>query len=329
MHFASTASINLPSVAYGSAVSYVMVKTAEALSSDRSFHIIDERLLSMRREHPDNGQSSYNPNSDDSGADQSNMKETMDKENSLYSDTASTVDTDYSSESSDVEHYLNGVAHSPKGFSLSDARMALSYVKGKMKQQEKTHAGDSQGKLPSSTKPPKSSSKTYSSFHRPEKNVIHHKMELLKNDEKKTFNIYTSNFDFVERSVSISMIEDAPTVKVIPAKYDNQRHALRRSASKVKFPSLPPLKPPPLQVHTTASRKHTHGLSRRSKSTPSSMTHDEEDVSDVTHTPIKIDKTSSDDEVSAVTHVEIANMASVIVDLESSNDCCDLLSSGT
>lgn len=206
-------------------------------------------------------------------------KQKIIKETSVHSTsssgTVSTVNSDdYSSDSSDLQNYLHEVAHSPIRFSLSDARIALSYVQSKMKEQEKTsRPRANQCRATSILKHHQSSSRTYSSFCRLERSIMHHKMELLEGGDEKAFNIYTSNADFVERPLSISMIEDTPTAKVIPAKDDNFCHALRiRSchapvarSSKVMFPSRPPTRPPPLQLHRLA-HKNNRRFSQDSKS---------------------------------------------------------------
>jgi len=262
----------------------------------------NDGILSLQEEKHENEQHLTSSISDDQG---SMMKDT--KEESVDSDSASTATTEYSS-GSEVEQYLHEVAHSPRRFSLSDARIALSYVQGKIKQLEKTFDEDDSCKtcLPphdnrrvlSALKHHECITNTYSSFHRPERNVIRHKMELLKKDRDSTFNIYTSDVHFVERPISISMIEDTSALEVGPVKDDKHCHALR--LSKVMFPLLPPPKPPPLQLHTAVSRKH-----RRSKS---------------------LQYHHNDDDVSHVTYVETANMSSVVLDFENSDDCCSLLS---
>lgn len=201
-----------------------------------------------------------------SSCDERGMMRDILEDNSFHS-AASTVATECSSEI-EVEQYLHDVAGSPRQFSLADAQIALSYIHRKMKfnpkferdQQCKVlHAlkqykpsfstgSASSSKTSSGSISSSSSSKTYSRYHRPER-PVHHETKLLKKDSKNTVNIYTSNVDFVERQVSISMIEDTPAAKVIPAEDDIHHHTLRR----LLVPSLPPTKPPPLQLH--ADRK--------------------------------------------------------------------------
>lgn len=216
---------------------------------------------------------------------------------------ASADDSDYSS-GGEVEQYLHNVARSPRPVSLSDARIALSYVKGKMKQQiEKDYVRDGQCKALSAWEPHRSSSKSYSSFNRPERSVMRGKMELVEKDDKQTFNIYKSEVDFVEHPLSITMIEDTPAVKVTAkSKGDTRRHPQPSSAISVRsgevmFPSLPPARPPPLQLHTSASRKHS-SVGQHSSLPRSNF---------------------KDDDVSHATD------GAVFVDLESSSDSCDLL----
>lgn len=144
------------------------------------------------------------------------------------------------------------------------------------------------------------SAKTYSSFRRPERRVVRHRMDLLE-DGRGAFNIYSSEVDFVENPVSISMIEDASddasssdvdlverpvsisriedaAATVVPASDGDRRRA--RCPSTVRFPSLPPKRPPPLRMHRTAA---TRGLvpERCSESFPPHQ--DVDDLSDVTH----------------------------------------------
>ncbi len=94
------------------------------------------------------------------------------------------------------------------------------------------------------------SSRTYSSFSRPENKRVSHKMELLQKDDDDAFNIYSSDVDFIEHPVSISMIEDTPVrqVQVLSAN-DCNGNALRSTlrSSRAMYPLLPPRKPPPLQ----------------------------------------------------------------------------------
>jgi len=144
--------------------------------------------------------------------------------------------------------------------------------------------------------------------------------DKLKNEGTKRFNIYASDVDFVERPLSVSMIEDVPSVTVLAAEEDASQSTRR---STVMFPSPPPTKPPPLQLHTSASTKYTSSY-RRLKSNSSSKRDEESSI-------IPYLDATSDDDVSIATHVEIANMSSVVVHLENTNvkDCCDLLSHGT
>eukprot|EP00581_Thalassiosira_minuscula_P015031 CAMPEP_0183732914 /NCGR_PEP_ID=MMETSP0737-20130205/39696_1 /TAXON_ID=385413 /ORGANISM="Thalassiosira miniscula, Strain CCMP1093" /LENGTH=276 /DNA_ID=CAMNT_0025966055 /DNA_START=88 /DNA_END=918 /DNA_ORIENTATION=+ len=234
-------------------------------------------------------------NSSSSGIRNGNSKLAKTKEeHSVDNDSTSTAVTEYSTEyESEVEQYLHELARSRRQCSLSDARIALSYVKGKLKEQEK--ASDDCTIIHS-----KDSSKTYSSFSRPERSLVRHRLEILRKDNNK-FNIYASDVDFVERPVSISLIEDASSLKVVPVNADNDCQG--RSLSKTIVPQAPPLKPPPLQVHTAVSPKRL--LDHSSLSTQ--------------------DDYEEDDEVSHVTHVytEITPSA---VDFEDSDDCCGSLS---
>jgi len=144
-----------------------------------------------------------------------------------------------------------------------------------------------------------SSSKTYSSFFRPEKKVVCHKMELFAKDDKSTFNIYSSDVDFIEHPFSVSLIEDTP-VRVVPADDDHRRH--RSLPSKVMYPLLPPTKPPPL-LRLPCQWSDSDSFSSHH---------------------------SDDGDVSIVTRVEKGdhNMSGYVVDFEKSDDCCGILSRG-
>lgn len=220
------------------------------------------------------------------------MKEVTKEEND-DSDAASSYNTEYSNSSeSEVEHYLQEVALSPRQFTLLDARLALSYVQGKMKQQGIVFAKDNGCEVLSALHHHKHGSKTYSNFHRPERRIVRHTMELLDKNKENTFNIYMSDdVDFVEHPLSVSLIEKvpAPAIRVVLAKDDDRRHALR--STRVMFPMLPPLRPPPLQLQTAAaSRKYDVP---RSRSNPISFD-DDDDFSNATYVKAEL-ITSPDD----------------------------------
>jgi len=139
-----------------------------------------------------------------------------------------------------------------------------------------------------------SSSKTYSSFSRPEKKVVCHEMELFAKDDKSTFNIYSSDVDFIEHPFSVSLIEDMG---------DDRRRRRRLSLpSKVMYPLHPPTKPPPL-LRLPCQRSELDSLSSHH---------------------------SDDDGASIVTRDEKGdyNMSGYVVDFEKSDDCCGILSRG-
>lgn len=306
-----------------------MAKEIATSRSTKIHHSIqpDKRLSSLRRalsflqeDQQSDGQSSANGVNDI----QESMKKHSGDEN-VDSDTASTVATsDYSSESV-VEDYLYEVADSPtRSFSLDDARVAISYVHGKMKHDEKFQQFQYRRRHASG-------SETYSTFGRPEKSIDSDMTVLPMNSNKETINVYN-------RRGSISMIEDSQVEKILPAKGNTDCHVSlassplsNGSSKKVMFPSLPPTKPPPLhRRHTSVSRKHNSEVYRRTRSCPSSAIKDDaravkdDDSSNFAYDDK--DDDDDDDDTSIMTHVAIANM-SVIVDLGNSND--DLTSDGT
>ena len=242
------------------------------------------------------------------------MLETIEKESSssildVSDSTASTIGTtssDYSrsnNRSEDVEQYLHQLADSPGHVSLKDARIALSFVKNKMKPREKKN--DNHCNVISALES------------RPHSNAMAYKKEPKIESKEKMYNIYASNT--TKRPVSISMIEeDAAAVKIIPAERDCTRRPLRRrstlsssltSSSGTKVPPPPPMKPPPLQLHAPASprpspRPNKVCWSSRLVETVEFKELDDDDVSDLTHLC-----------------VDVANMDSVVIHLESSRAC--------